>query len=402
MFCSHCGSELAPDAKVCSKCGNQISNCSHSTTNSKMSPTTHNHNASTESQSQSNTVTSASGIVNSKPMKKKTGLIVLVGIAVLIGAGLITSNILKSNHYNEGVELYNDGNYEDDLTIFSSLDEYKDTAAYIKDCTYQMGVSAFKNKKYESSLSIFGDLGDYKDSQEYVHKSKLGMKYALFDSGESTNDYSLTDSDETEKYLKEYFYSTWYDSITGEPLDFDEFNFAGNLYGVKSAVLIDYYLSATCYYLGEPDTEFYVGNESEYFEYIDQSVNRLTVGFADDYDVYYNITLDEYNSLVALEEEEMAKIPNYDNQTIIDKTLSTFRAKVGSNYSGPDTLYHGVDCSDTNVSYDSSQKIYTCTMTAEYTTNVFDFWGTSTQTYFVTAEYQDTGDNLVLINFSLH
>jgi len=40
-------------------------------------------------------------------------------------------------------------------------------------------------------------------------------------------------------------------------------------------------------------------------------------------------------------------------------------------------------------------------MTCEYISNVFDMWGTSTDTYFVTAKFLDNGSSLSMIDLQI-
>jgi len=98
--------------------------------------------------------------------------------------------------------------------------------------------------------------------------------------------------------------------------------------------------------------------------------------------------------------EEMNKIPNYSDEDVITAAFNAFKNKRRGGYQGAQSLYHGSDYSNANVSYDPNTRTYTCTLTCEYTTNIFDFWGTSTSTYYVTVQLLDNGSELSVINYS--
>ena len=105
--------------------------------------------------------------------------------------------------YNEAVEKFNNGKYEEAKVIFSTLGDYKGSKEYIAGCdeeisekTYQDCLSKFDNGEYEEALAGFELISDYRDSADYVlkcqdvieKKGKQRKQYSdaivLFNSGE--------------------------------------------------------------------------------------------------------------------------------------------------------------------------------------------------------------------------
>lgn len=342
-------------------------------------------------------------------MKKKFIIPAFALIALAIALITAFSVYQKHSRYTSALNAFNSGDYAEAEKGFSNLSGYKDSDDFLMECQYQNAIADIESGDYEKALTAFEFIEDYKDSQGYIEKALFGRKYAMLNDGSSADisparlEVLLTSPEEVESALESNFYEIWYDCNTGEKLPFDRYQLNGNDYGVKEASDIDGYISLTCYYMDNPDYDISVSIEYDYFNYIDIVVDRLYI-----YDEnvgatsYYLITPEEYDELVAQDEEAMNSQPNYSDATIIEKTFSAFKNQIRSYYSGPSTLYHTSSYSDAYVSYDWETKTYTCTMTAEYSTNGFDFWGTSTQTYFVTAQFLDTGSNLTMTDFSAY
>lgn len=91
----------------------------------------------------------------------------------------------------------------------------------------------------------------------------------------------------------------------------------------------------------------------------------------------------------------------YTDEEIANMAFNTFTSKKKSKY-GMDAhvLYHGSTLNSSNVEFDETENRYYCTLNAEYTTNIFDFFGTSTTSYVVTAVYYDDGEQLITEEFS--
>lgn len=333
--------------------------------------------------------------------------IVVAFIALFIALAIAFSAYQKYSHYTSALNSFNNGDYLEAEKGFSNLSGYKDADSYVIECQYQQAIVNVNSGNYEDALVVFESLRDYKDTQKYTEEALFGRKYAMLNRGNDEDisperlEVLLTSPEEVENALESNFYQVWYDYNSGEELQFDRYQLNGNYYGIKEAADIDGYISLTCYYMDNPSHDILVSIEYDFFDYIEEMIERLYIYDEDsNFTPYYLITPQEYDELATRNEEAMNSQPNYSDATVIEKTFSAFKNKIKSYYSGAGTLYHSSSYSDAYVTYDWQTKTYTCTMAAKYSTNAFDFWGTSTQTYYVTAQFLDTGSSLTMVNFS--
>lgn len=94
-------------------------------------------------------------------------------LAVIIFSIVLTTVIIPNNQYESAIELYNNGNYEEAVTAFQSLNGYKDSAKQIEKCNNAIKEDAYKNALllyengniFEAYKSMLG-LGEYKDCKK--------------------------------------------------------------------------------------------------------------------------------------------------------------------------------------------------------------------------------------------
>lgn len=98
-------------------------------------------------------------------------------IAVVIG---IISNSNKSSSYNQAMELYSKGQYEEAREIFNDLEDYSDAASYVstidsflaeKESKYEKGIGYYEKGAYSECITSLVDISDYLDSKDYIEKS---------------------------------------------------------------------------------------------------------------------------------------------------------------------------------------------------------------------------------------
>ena len=287
------------------------------------------------------------------------------------------------------------------------------TVFAFKEYSYNTAIKDIKNRNYEKAIAALTDLKDYKDSKTYLDKAKKERKYQTLSEYKEVDDYyttieSITSPESVEKEM-EYFYGDWYESETGEKITIDSYSIQGKEYGVSGAAYLDGNLSVKYYFFDKPTLNHSILQLNEYLEYVDTEVKFIKIFSGDSGNgggapetMYRSITPQQYEELSA-ENEEIRKIkePAYSDDEVIEKTFNNFRNKIKSYYSGAEKIYHTATYSDANVFFDSDMQMYTCTLTGKYTTNIFDLFGTETQTYFVTAVYVDDGTSLSLIDISI-
>lgn len=102
---------------------------------------------------------------------------VVAAIAVIIG---VISNSNKSSSYNQAMELYSKGQYEEAREIFNDLGDYSDAATYVstidsllteREDKYEKGIGYYEKGAYSECISSLVDISDYLDSADYIEKS---------------------------------------------------------------------------------------------------------------------------------------------------------------------------------------------------------------------------------------
>lgn len=375
MLCSKCGKENDNKNKFCSNCGAVLDN--------------------TPSQSM--------------PKHKGGKKILLLGIfcCLIIVSIFSFKAYSKYSTYQSGIKSLNAGDYETAKKTFASISDYKDSSNYIDECTYQQALVDLNNETYDNAIIAFEALGDYKDSTTYLEKAKMERKYSLFNQDVDSDKVDLNtilDSPDSVEENISPLYKEWYNSSTGESLVIDAFQINGRDYMVKYVTILDGWADTVFCYVDEPDHTFDILPYFDYFDYISESVDTVDIydPKSADSEHYLAVTLDEYNQLVAENEEAAAQQPNYSDADVINRTFTAFQNKAKGAYAnGAASLYQTSKYSDANVFYDVATRTYTCTMTCEYISNVFDMWGTSTDTYFVTAKFLDNGSSLSMIDLQI-
>lgn len=138
---------------------------------------------------------------------------ILAVVAVLcFAAYFVIDAVEKNSAYNHAASLIAQGEYEQAITCFQALGDYKDSTEQIKEAEHALALEAEEaerasvyNKallflsegKYEEAYSAFEALGDYEDASEYLSRFHWETKLLSKDSIE----------DGKKAYHEEYAYS---------------------------------------------------------------------------------------------------------------------------------------------------------------------------------------------------
>ena len=120
-------------------------------------------------------------------MKKTIAILLLVCIC----AGLCAC---ESTDYKKAISLFNDREYESALTIFESIEDYKDSAEYVNECKYNLALEMIENGKYDSAMTILSDLGEYKDCLDLVSFTKWNLLYQYISNNGGTISFQIGNS----------------------------------------------------------------------------------------------------------------------------------------------------------------------------------------------------------------
>ena len=101
-----------------------------------------------------------------KCIKSEIMLIVFAGfICVIMALGSIELR------YQNAINLYNNGNYIEAHSIFSSLSKYKQSMEYKEkseiEIMYRKAIALYENNDFTGAFEIFELLKDYKASEKY-------------------------------------------------------------------------------------------------------------------------------------------------------------------------------------------------------------------------------------------
>lgn len=99
-----------------------------------------------------------------------------IGLGIVLVTGLIaffaTAN---SRKYSQATRNYENGLYEDALTIYKDLGDYKDSVNMYKVIAYEYAQALYIEENYEASRGYFEEAGDYEDSIEMVEKCTYNL-----------------------------------------------------------------------------------------------------------------------------------------------------------------------------------------------------------------------------------
>lgn len=96
--------------------------------------------------------------------RKHPALIIVLLILVLLVAAVIGVQT-PFGKYQLGRLYLSTSHYSGALTVFSHLEDYRDSETLSKESRYQLAQQHMEHKRYEKAIKHFQKLGDYKDSE---------------------------------------------------------------------------------------------------------------------------------------------------------------------------------------------------------------------------------------------
>ncbi len=113
---------------------------------------------------------------NKRKKKKRTliGIFSLLGTVVIVACIIVLIEvIMPSNKYKKAVALLNQEKYEEAVTLFDEIWDYKDSRALASPHKYAMALEMLNVGKYNRAMSYLMTITDYKDSEQLV-KEHIG------------------------------------------------------------------------------------------------------------------------------------------------------------------------------------------------------------------------------------
>ena len=93
---------------------------------------------------------------------------------------------------------------------------------------------------------------------------------------------------------------------------------------------------------------------------------------------------------------------SYSDDDITEMLQEKFDQDMKSSYyssAGTAILYHGTTVDEALIEHDKYTNEYHCVLNVTYSTNIFDFYGTSNTSYVINAIVYDTGSKLIIKEF---
>lgn len=142
--------------------------------------------------------------------KKKTWIIIL-GVLILIGicVGVFfgTANLRAYSKANAALE---SKEYEEAISAFSALADYKDAATLKTEAMYGLASQEMDEQDYDTASSLLKDLGDYEDSAQLLMQCQYQLAIEVHDSGDIDGAITMLseipDYDEVKTLLQAYQY----------------------------------------------------------------------------------------------------------------------------------------------------------------------------------------------------
>ncbi len=133
-------------------------------------------------------------------MKNRCKLLALLLAALMLCASAVAEEADPSAAYEAAMALYEAENFEEAISAFEALDDYKDSKKmlanskwYWKEQRYDNAVALYKAGSYLDAKALFEELGSFEESKKYVTKCQTAYEAAtyeqannLFSAGELT------------------------------------------------------------------------------------------------------------------------------------------------------------------------------------------------------------------------
>jgi tetratricopeptide (TPR) repeat protein len=123
--------------------------------------------------------------------KKKIGVI-CAAVAVVFIATIIfvVSVIVPASKYDEALKLSEEGKYQEAISAFEELRDYKDSGTQITKNKYLIAERYLDNKDFKTAAKYYEQCGDYEDSTEKIKECQyqMAVAYIAADNQDAAND----------------------------------------------------------------------------------------------------------------------------------------------------------------------------------------------------------------------
>ncbi len=213
-----------------------------------------------------------------KKSKKKLWIILSIVGALLIGAAL--SWFLYFDDfmaYNAAQDLLDAKKYDQAITAFAELGDFKDSKEKITECKYQKANYLLGQGEFEQAMELFEDLGNYKKSKSQILECRYGIALQLIENNEYEQAYALLkelDGYKSSASMSEKF--VW--KLAEEHAPGGTCHYSYDVKGnIVTKTYVDTIISYTYNKDGLLEKEEYTGNNTQTVEYTyDADKNKRT------------------------------------------------------------------------------------------------------------------------------
>lgn len=130
---------------------------------------------------------------NTAKRKKKRKTILTISIlssvcAIALLVWLVLAIIIPTIKYKNAESYLSNGDYEKAISIFSSLEDFKDSAEKTKSSKYKWACELSNSEDYDKAYEILKNLGEYKDSKKLLREASWEIVYKYI---ENSGDFKL-------------------------------------------------------------------------------------------------------------------------------------------------------------------------------------------------------------------
>ena len=94
-----------------------------------------------------------------------------IAIAIIVFIIILNSFIIPNSKYNDALDLMSDGKYDDAISVFESLDGYKDSNNLILECQYEIAIGMINDGQYEKALRLLRTMPSSAKTQQFTSTS---------------------------------------------------------------------------------------------------------------------------------------------------------------------------------------------------------------------------------------
>ena len=108
--------------------------------------------------------------VKDKKKSSKTKVVLLIGLLLVIGGGLVYCFVTPLHNYLYGRLLFSTGKYEEAITQFEHIGDYRDSDDLRIESLYQYGLQLMERQEYQEAKSQFRVISEQKDCSVEIEK----------------------------------------------------------------------------------------------------------------------------------------------------------------------------------------------------------------------------------------